>query len=68
MLSEKSSVKVHPEYPSADAPFVSQTQADTLLLKNGKLLWSRSPLEQQGKFSAVMKMAPGPRRYAVSHV
>lgn len=55
---------------SADAPVVSQPQADTLLSKNGKLSWSRSPLEQQGRLSAanVIKMVPGPTRYAVSHV
>ncbi len=56
--------------PSVDPPVVSQPPADTLPSKNGKLIWSRSPLELQGKLSTanVIKMVPGPTRYAVSHV
>lgn len=54
----------------SDPPVVSQPPANTLPSKNGKLLWSVSPLEQQGRLSAanVIKMVPGPTRYAVSHV
>uniref|UniRef100_A0A0E9XN50 Uncharacterized protein n=1 Tax=Anguilla anguilla TaxID=7936 RepID=A0A0E9XN50_ANGAN len=38
--------------------------------KNGELLWSGSPVERQGRLSAanVIKMVPGPTRYASSHV
>lgn len=55
---------------SADAPVVSQPSADTFISKNRKLLWSHYPLEGQGRLSAanVIKMAPGPTRYAVRHV
>ena len=55
---------------SVDPPAVSQPPANTLPSKNGKVLWSVSPLEQQGRLSAanVIKMVPGPTRYAVSYV
>ncbi len=55
---------------SVDPPVVSQPPADILPSKNVKLLWSRSPHEWQGKLSVanVIKMVPGPTRYAVSHV
>ena len=34
---------------SVDPPVVSQPPANTLPSKNGKVLWSVSPLEQQGR-------------------
>ncbi len=37
------------ETPSVDPPVVSQPSADTLPSKNGKLLWSHSPLERKGR-------------------
>ncbi|XP_051982284.1 piggyBac transposable element-derived protein 4-like [Xyrauchen texanus] len=56
--------------PNVDPPVVSQPPTNPLPSKNGKLSWSRSPPERQGRLSAanVIKMVPGPTRYAVSHV
>ncbi|XP_062409077.1 piggyBac transposable element-derived protein 4-like [Sardina pilchardus] len=51
-------------------PIVSQPQAMTLLSKNKTLTWSVSPPVQQGRLGAanVIRMIPGPTRYAVSRV
>ncbi|XP_039550046.1 piggyBac transposable element-derived protein 4-like, partial [Pimephales promelas] len=58
------------ETPNVDPPVVSQPPTNPLPSKNGKLSWSHSPPERQGRLSAanVIKMVPGPTRYAVSHV
>ncbi|XP_038128076.1 piggyBac transposable element-derived protein 4-like [Cyprinodon tularosa] len=58
------------ENESVDPPVVPQPPADTISSKNGKIIWSLSPLKQQGRHSAsnIIKMVPGPTRYAVSHV
>ncbi len=51
-------------------PVVTQPLADTIPSKNVKIIWSLSPLQQQGRLSVanIIKMVPGPTRYAVSHV
>lgn len=57
------------EILTVDLPVVCEPPANTLPFKIGKLLWSISQLEQQGRHSVanVTRMAPGPTRYAVSH-
>ncbi|KAK2818952.1 hypothetical protein Q5P01_024513 [Channa striata] len=67
-------VKEDPDYEASSSHenetlSVDPLVANTLPSKNGKLLWSISPLERQGRLSAanVIKMVPGPTRYAVSH-
>lgn len=56
------------ENESVDPPVVSQP-TDTVTSKNGKITWSLSPRQQQGRLNAtnVIKMVPGPTRYAISH-
>jgi len=58
------------ETPNVDPPVVSQPPPNPLPSKNGKLSWSHSPPERQGRLSAanVIKMVPGATKYAVSHV
>lgn len=56
-----------------DPPVVSQPPAESLTSKNEKLLWSQSPLEQQGRLGAVnvikrcVCMAVGLEAYWVAH-
>lgn len=47
-----------------------QPEQETFSSKNGKIIWSSSPYNNPGRMAAqnVMKMTPGPTRYAVSHV
>ena len=49
---------------------LNHRHTDTIPSKNGKIIWSLSPLQQQGRLSAanVIRMVQGPTRYAVSHV
>lgn len=58
------------ENESVDPSVVTQPPADRIPSKNGKIIWSLSPLQQQGRLSAanIIKMVQGPPRYAVSHV
>ncbi|XP_061878322.1 piggyBac transposable element-derived protein 4-like [Entelurus aequoreus] len=54
----------------AEVPVNTGTPADIFLSKNGKLSWSPAPRQRQGRLSAgnVIKMVPGPTRYAISRV
>lgn len=56
------------ENESPDTPVVSQPPTDTIPFKNGKIIWSPSQLQQQGRLSAanIIKMIQGPTMY-VSH-
>lgn len=73
-MCQTEDVEEDPDYDESEAlsihpPVVSQPSANTLLSKNGKFLQSVS-LDQQARLNAanVIKMVPGPARYAVSHV
>lgn len=46
-----------------------EAESETFLSKNGKIIWSSAAYDQHGRHAEqnIVKMTPGPTRYAVSH-
>lgn len=54
---------------SSDDEEFPQTEGETFLSKNGKIAWSSSPFNDQGRRAShnVINMTPGPTTYAAAH-
>ena len=66
---EEDGEEYNPEHDASSSDEEEMPQ-ETFLSKNGKIAWSSASFDQHGRMAEqnVMKMTPGPTRYAVSHV
>ena len=68
---EEDEEEYNPEHDESSSEEEENLEAEreTILSKNGKITWSSAEYDQHGRHAEqnVMKMTPGPTRYAVSH-